>query len=394
MVVKKIAILTPVLSPYHGGIGKAALAEAEMLARNFDVTIFTPKYSYIDRDREQRGAVKIKYIKPLFSFGNAAILAGLKKELSNFDIVYLHYPLFGTAELLTYNLPLRGGIPFVGQPTTYNLVIRYHMDVVGRGVAKSLFWLHTKFIMPRILKRADKIIVSTLDYASHSNIKKLLQKQPEKFFEIPLSVDIEKFKPTGKDPELLAKYNLRASDKILLFVGGLDRAHYFKGLDCLLRAIKSLIDSQQPATYNLVVVGDGDLRPHYEDFAKNLGISGSICFVGSVSNEDLPKYYNLTDIFVFPSIDQSEAFGLALLEAISCGKAAVVSNLPGVRTLVQDGQNGFLTKLRDSHDLAEKIIQAFKNKESFGYHGQRLAEEKYSRQRITSLLLDFFNKIC
>lgn len=392
MVAKRVAILTPVLPPYHGGIGKVALVEAEYLARVHEVTIFTPKYSYIDKDEEQRGRVKIKYNKPIFSFGNAAVLPNLKKELHGFDIVYLHYPFFGTAELLIYNL----------QPITYNLVIRYHMDVVGRGLLKPFFWLHTKLLMPQILQRADKIIVSTFDYAQNSNIKNLLKKYPNNFAEIYFRVDTKKFKPEPKSGSLLLKYGLQAGDKVLLFVGSLDCAHYFKGLEILLLAVAELRSKKQEVSvvrnnllilnsrFLLLVVGDGNLRPYYETLTKKLGISELVRFIGSASNDELPTYYNLADVFVFPSIDRSEAFGLALLEAAACGKPVVASNLAGVRTLIKEGKNGFLAKPGDAYDLGEKILRVFENNESFGRESRQLVMDNYTQDKLANQLFDIF----
>ncbi len=377
MLRKSIAILTPVLPPYHGGIGKAALDEAEMLGAEHDVCIFTPKYKYIDRDEEQRGATKIRYIKPLFEFGNAAILPRLEKELRNFDIVYLHYPFFGVAEKFCIKSRVAGS----------KLVIRYHMDIVGRGWLKPFFWPHSKLIMPSILYRAQKIIVSSFDYARNSNIKNLFARIPEKFIEIPFGVDIEKFKPAPKDPGLLTKHNLSLEDKILLFVGSLDPAHYFKGLDVLLQTIYKL----QDASYKLIVAGDGSLRAHYEKFSKKLGISNAVRFVGKVSNEELPKYYNLADVFVFPSIDRSEAFGIALLEAMSCGKAVLASRLPGVRTLIQEGENGFLTNPVDTKDISPKIVKAFNKSIDMGGKSREIILKNYERSLISTRLIRVFS---
>ena len=139
------------------------------------------------------------------------------------------------------------------------------------------------------------------------------------------------------------------SHRKILFVGALDKAHYFKGVDVLLKAMRDL-------EYKLMIVGDGDLRSYYEAKAKNLGIDDGVVFTGRVSNEELSRYYQSADVFVLPSIDKSEAYGMTLLEAMAHGLPVVASNLPGVRSLVGEDR-GLLVEPGDSSDLARVLTE-------------------------------------
>ncbi len=359
----KIAIITPVFPPYKGGIGAVAKSQAERYSFTGDeVVVFTPRY-FDEKIDEIGSKYQLERLRPILKYGNAAVLPQLLWKLRNFDKVIFHYPFFGSAELLLLN--------FIPKD---KLTIFYHMDVVGRGLLASFFRFHTRFILPKIISRADKVIVSTLDYARSGAISDILKKEPKKFVEESLTIDTSKFKPREKDLLLLSRLGISPQNKIILFVGGLDSAHYFKGVDVLLAAFKkSILESHKPGSralaslpgnlkaisYKLVIVGDGNLRSSYETLAKELGIGEFVIFIGSVSEDDLPRYYNLADLFVFPSVDRSEAFGLTLIEALSSGVPAIASALPGVRTLIKEGENGFLVAPGDHLDLAQKMFDFF-----------------------------------
>ncbi len=374
----KIAIITPTFPPYSGGIGNVAAQHAKELTKlGHQVTVFTPLYQEV---KEEISGVEIKRIKPLFKHGNAAFLPKIAKLVLGFDIIHVHYPFFGAAELIwlkSKKLKKAGG----------KIILHYHMDVVGQGLLSLFFSLHNKFILPKIIKAADKIIVTSFDYAEQSNISYLLKQNQQKFLEVPNGVDVSFFKPEPKDKIFLDRYGIGIKDKVILFVGGLDKAHYFKGVEYLIEAASRLRRASYP--WRLVIVGEGDLKSSYQDLASQLGIDKLTIFTGYVPINDLPKHYNLADVVVLPSVDKSEAFGLALVEGMACGKAVVASNLSGVRSVVLDNVCGFLVSPKNVDDLAAKINHILANEqiaEKFGQAGRRRAEEKYSWKGICQQL--------
>ena len=372
----KIAIVAPVFPPYSGGIGNVAWNNARALQKlGHEIIVLTPDYGQPDIAAD----FKIIKIKPVLKYGNAAFVPALQKLLcEKFDIIHLHYPFFGGAEVVWK--AKRG--------SGWKLVLHYHMDVVGAGLLGLIFRLHTKFILPKIIKAADKIIVTSFDYARHSKISKFLKQNPDKFVEVPNGVDIAEFKPKEKDYQLEKIYNL-SNKKIILFVGALDKAHYFKGVNYLLQALAKLGQNVK-----LIIVGGGGLLNHYQMLAKKLQVDGRVIFAGKVSNADLPRHYNAADVVVLPSIDKSEAFGLVLLEGMACGKPVVASDLPGVRTVV-DGA-GFTTKPKNAADLAEKIKKILENDElakKFGEQGRFKVEQKYSWEIIGEKLGNLYKSL-
>lgn len=381
----KIAEITSTFPPYRGGIGNVALHNAlELERRGHDITVFTPRYKSLWDKTPQKFSdpenIKIKRMIPIFKYGNAAIIPQLFFKLKKFEVIHLHYPFFGGAEIIflwkLFNKFFRKKTAF-----KYRLVVTYHMDVVGRGFLGWYFRFYNKFITPHILRLADKITVSSKDYIKNSKISNFFESYPDKFVEVPNGVDIENFKPREKSGRLLAKHALLPSDKIILFVGGLDRAHYFKGVEYLIRAMKLLRDPK----IKLLIVGEGDLKEHYINLSKSLDLSARIIFTGFAEDEVLPDYYNLCDLLVLPSIDRSEAFGVVLIEAMASGKPVIASNLPGVRGVIDNGKTGFLVNLKNEGDLASKIKNILQNNElrnKMGDAGRIRAEELYSWKKI------------
>jgi glycosyltransferase involved in cell wall biosynthesis len=215
------------------------------------------------------------------------------------------------------------------------------MDTVGRGLRKPVFAFHAKFLAHCLLRQASAIVVASYDYAEHS----LLAKYPDlmaKVVEIPFGVDSERFRPavSGHRP---------SAGKNILFTAALDEQHYFKGFHILLEAMAKVPDAK------LTVVGDGNLKESYIKKAKELKIDNRVTFAGRVTDEELPKYFQDADLFCSASVDRSEAYGIVLMEAAAAGLPAVASDIPGVRSVVQDGETGLLIPPNNPDALAEAL---------------------------------------
>ena len=211
--------------------------------------------------------------------------------------------------------------------------------------------------------------------------------QSPEFIEVPLGVDAEKFFPQPKNRELLKKHNLTSEDKIILFVGGLDRAHYFKGVEVLLRAVAGL--RLKIKDLRLLIVGEGDLKPKYKRLAGDLGIGDRVIFAGKVSDEELPGYYNLADVFVLPSTDSSEAFGLVLLEAMAGGLPIITTNVVGSASLIGAKKAGIIIPPNNPEALANAIQKLLEEKplyQRLQENGKKFAEEFRIQKNINKFL--------
>jgi len=320
----KIGVVTPVFPPYLAGMGNVAYAEALGLQKKgYAVTVLTPDYGR--QIGQESDILNIIRIIPKFKFGNAAWINNLPLEFNNLDLVHLHYPFLGG---------IRAVLKFKKKYPKIPLVVTYHMDLIGIGWKRIFFKIYSFLTIEKIINMADKVVVSSLDYVESGLLKKQLLKQPKKFTEVPFGVNLETVNNLSKE-EIRRVLNINSDAKILLFVGGLDKAHYFKGLQILIEAFKKLVESDN--LLKLIIIGDGDLRSYYEKKVSKLLLGDEVLFLGKIKTEQLSNYYAIADLFVLPSLDSSEAYGMVLLEAMAQGTPVATSNLPGVRGLVKMG---------------------------------------------------------
>lgn len=165
--------------------------------------------------------------------------------------------------------------------------------------------------------------------------------------------------PSGYDPKSVLRSrvdNLCASQvPVFLYAGRLSEE---KSLDVLLLAFSKVIKSIPSA--KLRVVGSGPLQAYLVDFAKRLFIQDHVCFVGSMSPDDLALEYSNATCFVLPS--RSEPWGLVVNEALSYGCPVVVSNSCGcVPELVLEGITGYEFPVDDSDALADRMLKVAEN---------------------------------
>ena len=133
----------------------------------------------------------------------------------------------------------------------------------------------------------------------------------------------------------------------ILFVGKLRK---YKGVEYLIRALHYLPDVL------LRVVGNGEEGQKLRNIAGKLGIDSRITFLENVSNENLTSEYKKADLFVLPSVDASEAFGIVQAEAMSYGLPVINTNLPSSVPFVSlDEVTGITVPPRDPIALAAAI---------------------------------------
>ncbi len=295
-------------------MGNAAAAHAEALRRaGHEVAVLAPG----------------RVLRPLFRIGNAACVPELWWKLRGFDAVVLEYPFFGGAEWVWLWKITFGRIS--------RLAVFYHMDAVGTGLLAWIFRAYRALFLKPILNSADVVMVSSKEYLASSQAAFL--KNDPRIRETPFGVDTAFFAPGGE------------KKNAILFVGGLDAAHYFKGVPVLIEAFSRIA----ALPFELWIVGDGDLRASYETLAAKTGFGGHMRFFGRVTDEKLRELYRGARMHVLPSVDRSEAFGLVTLAAMASGVPSIVSDLPGVRSLVEDGTTGLVVKPSNPEALADAL---------------------------------------
>ena len=377
----KIAQISATFPPYAGGTGNVCYNYSIELAKmGHEVTVFTS--NNMDEKYNSPDLIKVNAFKPLFKIGNAPFIPELLR-INNYDIIHLHYPFFFGAEM----------IYLISKFRQQKYFITYHNDVILEGFIGFFLMIYNKIMLKLILNNVSKLCVTSLDYANNSLIENIV-KDNEKVIEIPNGVNLDKFILDTDINTLKTKYKLENKD-IILFVGALDKAHYFKGVEYLLSSLKLVLDQKKVNPF-LVIVGEGELKNHYYKLSQKLGIEANVRFVGKLDDKKLVEYYKLSDLVILPSINKGEAFGLVLVEAMALSKPVIASNLPGVRTVVDDGINGFLVEPQNANELSSKIQCMFKEKKilkKMGKNGRKKVEEKYSWKNIVKKLENQYKEV-
>lgn len=126
----------------------------------------------------------------------------------------------------------------------------------------------------------------------------------------------------------------------------------------------------------LLMVGDGPEVPAAEERTRSLGLEDAVHFLGA--QEYLEDLLPLADVFLLPS--QHESFGLAALEAMSCGVAVVATSEGGTREVIRNGENGFVHDPHDVDGMAASIgalLDDPKRLEAMGGAARKTAAEEF-----------------
>lgn len=177
----------------------------------------------------------------------------------------------------------------------------------------------------------------------------------ERMVLVPYGVDAEAFKPGVPGAEALRAQLGLAADQPVLFTLG--RMVYKKGFNVLLDAMPRVL-AQHPNAV-LVLAGQGDLYRDLTTQAKRLGVAQHVIMPGVVGHDDVPTYFEMADVAVFPSVhdQRGNVDGLpnVLLEAMALGKPIVASRIAGIPQVITHGENGLLVPEGDAPALAAAI---------------------------------------
>jgi len=165
---------------------------------------------------------------------------------------------------------------------------------------------------------------------------------PEKLKIFPRGLDTELFTPARREPAFWEKFEASNGQVRLLYVGRVSRE---KDLDVLANAYRRLRDEGLPV--QLFVVGHG---PYSQALSETLP---DAVFTGYLTGVELATAYASADVFAFPST--TDTFGNVVIEAQASGVPVVVSDSGGPKELVEDNENGLITKSHDVDDFTRAV---------------------------------------
>jgi PEP-CTERM/exosortase A-associated glycosyltransferase len=281
-----------------------------------------------------------------------AIVLSLEKRLNELilqqkpDMLHAHSPaLNGWAALKCakkHNIPL-----------VYECRAFWEDAAVDHGTASEggLRYYLTKMLETYVFKQANAITTICEGLRADIISRGIA---PEKITVIANAVDIEQF-TYGVAADELLKLQLGLQGKIVLgFIGSF---YAYEGLSLLLEALPIILQ-KQPAI-RLLLVGGGPQEALLKKKVQELGLEGDVIFTGRIDHQQVQRYYNQVDIFIYPRLSMrltELVTPLKPLEAMAQGRLVVASDVGGHKELIEEGITGCLFKAGDKNALAITVL--------------------------------------
>jgi glycosyltransferase involved in cell wall biosynthesis len=279
---------------------------------------------------EVRDGVRVIRAARIGELASTPLSLELVRELSraDADIVHLHVPY-----------PV-GEVGYLLAGRHRRLVVTYHSDVVRQRWANPVY----APVLRRLLTEADAIIATSPAYVQSSSV---LRPLADRCTVVPLGVDPVRFGPNATGGEKVRQSWCSAEfPKLVLFVG---RFREYKGIPYLIDAVRGL-------PVRLLLVGDGPTASLIRARVARQRQDRQVVMLTGVGEAHLPAYYAACDVFVLPSIQRSEAFGIAMVEAMASGRPVVSTELgTGTSWVNQDQVTGLVVPPSNSAALRSAL---------------------------------------
>ena len=361
---KKITHITRYAYPHIGGIEAVISQINECLPDDkFEKEVLC--CSNTEKSSIENG-VKYNRCKFLFEFAANTISPEFIWKLSKVDTDIIHYHMPFIFAVIAH---------FIARPRYKKMYITYHSDIIGYDNIMQPFWS----VYKKFLNESDKIHVLSPNIIDNSQ---LLNQFREKCVIIPQGISLKCVLEEQKIQDIRNKYNGR---KIIFSLGRLVK---YKGFLYGIQAMKKIED----AVY--LIGGTGPLQEYFREYIKENNLEQKVLLLGYICDKDLNNYYEACDIYLFPSIMQSEAFGIVQLEAMKFGKPVINTNLgTGVNYVSINGETGLTVEPKNSEDLANAINTLLNNDElrlHFGKNARKRVETIFNISEITNLYGEFY----
>ncbi len=340
--------------PFAGeNFGKYAVyAKVPKQENRENINIFHPRYPVLPKIGMSLAPISM-------AAACMPILNQLIKSGRDFDLIDAHYfyPDGVAAAFIARQL----GKPFVitARGTDINLIPEYRIP------RKMILWAASQ--------AAGLITVSS---ALKARLVEL-GVDPEKITVLRNGVDLERFSPMEKAAQ---RSELNLPSPLLLSVGNLIES---KGHDLVIRSLSLMPEM------HLAIIGEGPERESLQILSSSLGVENRVTFLGSLPQNELPRYYSAADALVLAS--SREGWANVLLEAMACGTPAIATRVGGNPEVIASPDAGMLIDERTPEAIAEAANKLFLEYPEEG--ATRRYAERFSWHDTTDGQLKLFSKI-
>ena len=321
--------------PKIGGIETAitTLSEGLVAKYNAEVDVLVCNHKVESKKIEKTiNGVRVSYLPTYGFILSLPICPSYPQNLlkASGDILHIHEP-FPLADLTLEIFPKI-------RKKFSKIVTSWQCDITRQKWTLPFYgkYLH------RFLQSVDKIIVNNPYIVQNSEF---LRHYKSKCEVIPIGINLD-WAQLSLESEDRIEVSTESDNKLMiLFVG---RLVIYKGIEYLIKAMKFIENSK------LVIIGSGPLEKSLKKLIDEFNLNSKIKMIPEVDEKTLYKYYKSCDIFVLPSINEAEAYGIVQIEAMACGKPLICTELgTGTTFINQNKITGLVVPPRDSKLLAQ-----------------------------------------
>jgi glycosyltransferase involved in cell wall biosynthesis len=365
-------ILYSCLSQSWGGMEMFTLSAVEqLLKRNNEVELLCYPGSKIYEEAEKRNIKTIVinaagYFNPLQIFKTSKII-----KRNNFDLVHTQASkdLWVLVPALKF---AKSKIPLIMTKQVGSFIVKKDKP--------------HKFIYDRV---TFTLAISTV---IKNNLLETCPLTEDKVLLLHNGIDTKRFSPENAKGEIVRKeFGIKENE---IVIGMLARFSWGKGHEEFLYAAKELTGKFDNIKFIIVGEpsrGENEYADKIKALVEEYDIRNNVIFTGFRS--DTPDILDAMDIFAFPS--HSEAFGIALVEAMAMGKPSVCSNSDGILDIADDGVTSYLFEKQNGNDLKDKLeilIQSSEKRYLFGKAAREKVMKNFDLDYLTGKVLEIYNK--
>ena len=355
--------------PVRGGMETVLAALCEGTAQRWQVRAVVAQEG-ARTTRERLSGVEVVRVGTLARALSVSLSPGLARELwrERVACVVLHEPNPPAAMLLALRRP------------SPRLIVWHHSDIVRPAWANATYGR-----VQRVLyRRADCVIVAAPPMAHSVQVAGVARRIEVVPYGIALEPLLTAEAPVNGH---LAGALARLPSPRVLFVG---RLVYYKGLAVLLEAMAA-------GGASLVIAGEGPLEGALRARVAALGLASRVAFLTGLPDEGIRQLYRACDVFVLPSTERTEAFGLVQVEAMASGLPVVSTDLPtGVPWVNEHGVTGLVVPPADAVALAGGLGRLLGDpalRATLGQAGRRRAVERFAQRRMVDRFVEIVESV-
>ena len=362
-----IAMLTPFFTgklggPYNVIMELAPILERKGISTNIYTTSAIRKFGRARTEfyEEKSKNFKIYRFDSYFKFREYRIsfnlLPFLLKNEKNIDIVHSH-SLRSFQEDNGLIVSLIKKKPLIISPHGGININWDYKDKIPKMISDKTIGYLKKYLKPHYIAVTKMEIPIIKNYGADD----------DHIHFIPHGVNTEVFKPVDGS-SLKKKLGLETS-KIILYVGRIAKG---KGVDILIQLFSNVKKEHKDA--KLVIVGnDGGFLSIIKKMINKYNLNNDVILTGFISKNNLPQYYSIADLVIYPS--RQEIFGLVLCEAMACRKPVIGSNILGPSEIIVNGETGFTSDFKNIPELSNLVNNLLDDSKKL----KELGEKSYQR---------------